>query len=77
MSLYNPPSPSIKLKIAYEKGHCVLPIRSITSYTKAPGEFTRVEAYVDGKLERYLVTVTPDEIQHSITSRLGWEISNG
>ena len=77
MSLYNPSSPSIKLKIAYEKGHCVLPIRSITSYTKAPGELTRVEAYVDGKRKRYLVTVTPDEIQHSITSRLGWEINNG
>lgn len=67
----------IKLQIAYANEHCILPKRGIVSYSKAPGEFTRIVAFVDGKQKQYLVTATPDEIQSEITSRLGWELYHG
>ena len=44
-------------------------------------EFARSSVPYRDPLERLQdyseIFTTPDEIQHSITSRLGWEISNG
>jgi len=50
---------TIKLKLAYQKGHCFPEEKKISSVTKDCGEFTKVKVIPK---KTFFVTATPDEI---------------
>jgi hypothetical protein len=77
MRLSIPSNEYVTLNLAYSNKKCVIPKRGIIRYNQGLEGFTRVEvAYANGDIKRYLVRESLDEIQHDITSRLAWELSN-